>query len=271
MVAGDLILFPGPEHYSPSQKIGRAVERYKLWGKCVVYDFSDGDRIVDYLLKRCRMYVKRSMEPSLEVERVGAARLLHLPYGALYEYVTPDVHEIPKDFDISFTMTPDPNSPTQASRLAAYNSLLPLSNKDEFADLNLIVGQDTHGGRRAILDEADESSNSFRKYMDTLNRSKIIVTVQPDHLGGDSRLWEAFLSGAVVVSNDLSGQRLGLRNGVHYVAFNPYMPTSELSRLLLDLLNDDERRERIAQAGRDYVLRHHMPQNRIDRILNAIS
>jgi hypothetical protein len=106
--------------------------------------------------------------------------------------------------------------------------------------------------------------------MDKLHRAKIIVTVQPDHLGGDSRLWEALLSGAVVVSNDLGGQKLGLVDGNHYMSFNPHGDIQEFKALLLALLHDVEAavtRHTIAMNGRNHVLQHHMPPDRVETIL----
>lgn len=270
MTLADLILFPGVQHYRFPQALLGAIERYRLWNKTVIYDFSDGEYIVDTYVKYCNVYIKRTRKAALEPEDVPGGRILHLPYGPLYEYVKPTDYQEGRDIDIAFLMTPDPTSPTQASRQATYNALIDLSKTADFAGFNIVMGQEAHDGRRAIIDHSDSPENAFRRYMDKLHRAKIIVTVQPDHLGGDSRLWEALLSGAVVVSNDLSGQKLGLVDGNHYLSFNPLGDVRELKALLLALLHDDEAtvtRQTIAKNGREYVLGHHMPPDRVETIL----
>lgn len=270
MTMADLILFPGVQHYRFPQALLGAIERYRLWNKTVIYDFSDGEYIVDTYVKYCHMYIKRTCEAALEPKDVPGGKILHLPYGPLYEYVEPVDYQADRDIDIAFLMTPDPSSPTQASRQLTYNALTDLARTAEFSGFNIVIGQEAHDGRRAIIDHPDSPDNAFRRYMDKLHRAKIIVTVQPDHLGGDSRLWEALLSGAVVVSNDLTGQKLGLVDGNHYMSFNPHGDIREFKRLLLALLHDDEAaktRQLIARNGREYVLSHHMPTDRVETIL----
>jgi hypothetical protein len=271
MTLADIILFPGIQHYRFPQALLGGIERYRLWNKCVTYDFSDGEHISDVFLQRCNMYIKRTSKAALEPEEVPNGRILHLPYGPLYEYVEPvDYLRDERDIDIAFLMTPDPTSPTQVSRQATYNALTDLAKTQEFQKFNISIGQEAHDGRRAIIDHPDSPDNAFRRYMDKLHRAKIIVTVQPDHLGGDSRLWEALLSGAVVVSNDLGGQKLGLVDGNHYMSFNPHGDIQEFKALLLALLHDVEAavtRHTIAMNGRNHVLQHHMPPDRVETIL----
>ena len=105
---------------------------------------------------------------------------------------------------------------------------------------------------------------------DAIRRSKVVVNI---HYGEacdfESRVLEVLGSGACLVTEPLSSDaaHCGLRDGEHYVSFHD---ASELSRTVQELLEDEERRARIAQRGLLEAQARHTWRHRCDIIDNQL-
>jgi len=119
------------------------------------------------------------------------------------------------------------------------------------------------------------------EYLRTLARSKIVVTCQPDRWEGDWRTWEAFASGACVISDRvwleshgpepdywLMTPGKGVYHHDHMVGDFRYIPIGELIERLLKGNEYQLRSHRcIGIKGQDHTENSHRPSNRIDEIL----
>lgn len=109
-------------------------------------------------------------------------------------------------------------------------------------------------------------------YFRHLRDSKIIVTCNPSSWEGDFRLWEAFLSGALVMVDRmwiLDFMPNPPVHGKHWVTYDPGNKTDFMTKLAYysDPANIDEA-EAIAKRGYEFVLRNHMAVNRVEYLLN---
>ena len=109
-------------------------------------------------------------------------------------------------------------------------------------------------------------------YYRHLRDSKIVVTCNPSRWEGDFRLYEAFLSGALVMIDRmyiLDWMPNTPVHGKHWIVYDPGNKTDFMSKLSYysNPANIDEA-EAIAKTGYEFVLRHHMAVNRVDYILN---
>lgn len=115
-------------------------------------------------------------------------------------------------------------------------------------------------------------------YLETLARSKIVVTCQPDSWEGDWRTWEAFASGACVISDKIWLDNdapepdywcLTPGHGVYH--WGEYIPIGELcERLLIGKKLEDYclgSWRCIGTKGQERASIFHRPSNRIDEIL----
>lgn len=226
------------------------------WHKVIYYDFSDSPGIDDRYYSMARLYVKRSSQ-----RRLGK-KFIQVPYGILPEYYT-ESHRA-RDYDVSYPITPNANSSFEQSR---YRVSLALQNA---GFTNIRLGQSTDNGRRAILEEP--TGNPFLKYLSLLSATKVLITCSPDHLGGDSRLWEAFASGALVV---MDKPRVALPNpfidGRHCLIYEPnQIGIDTMIARVKVLLGDNEARQQIAKAGYKHAQKHHRAVNRVGMILGEL-
>ena len=105
------------------------------------------------------------------------------------------------------------------------------------------------------------------KYKECLFASKIVLHANPDWWEGDSRLWEAIASGALVfVDRMCQPIPHPFVDGVHVIFYDLTDDgMKELERRVLYYLSHDEERERIGKQGREFALAQHRPINRISR------
>lgn len=244
----DYIFRAGIDHFSYGDHLP--------WDKIIYYDFKDSSEIDDFYYGKARLYVKRSYH-----RRVGKS-LIQVPYGILPEYYTETLRA--RDIDVCYPITPNQRSPFEQSR---YWVALALQQSDF---TNIRLGQSTTSGRRAIFD--NPTGNPFMRYLSLLSASKVIIACGPDHLGGDSRLWEAFASGALVV---MDKPRVALPNpfvdGEHCIIYEPsHAGIRKMIRRVRMLLANSTERLRIAKAGKAHAIKYHQAKNRVGMILNEL-
>jgi hypothetical protein len=109
-------------------------------------------------------------------------------------------------------------------------------------------------------------------YKACLYDSRIVLHANPDWWEGDSRLWEAVASGALVfVDRMCQPITHPLVDGVHVIFYDLTDDgMRELERRILYFLAHDGERETLARQGREFALAQHRAINRIDAILDLI-
>ncbi len=106
-----------------------------------------------------------------------------------------------------------------------------------------------------------------RGYFDIMMRSNIIVTANPSGWEGDFRLWEALLTGNLVMCDWMVNPPPGLEHGKNIVF---YKSIEELNTLL-NYYGGMPEREKIGKAGREYCLQKSRFSNRVEEVLGIIS
>lgn len=257
LLDADLIFRAGDEHFTPSSDF---YDKNELWSKTVYYDFSDNDLIDQTRLKQCKLYVKRVL--SKEVSGV-----LQLDYCLMPEYVSSEAKA--RCHDIIYPILYKPEGHNEDAR----NWVNRILTRAFDSSGNSIIGMTTlakdENGRRAIFNDF-APDNPFYRYMEMLETSKIVWTCGPDHAGGDSRLWEALGSGAMVVTDD-GAKKYGLVDGYHCQMYNLDNIDKVIGQVEWLLANDWEEISKIGLAGRDFALSYHSPISRIQRVLDAIN
>lgn len=90
-------------------------------------------------------------------------------------------------------------------------------------------------------------------------------------INGDAnmRVFEALCSGSCLITDRVPDlHRLGLVEGVHYVGYDTHIGAAAAANALL---KDEDRRERIAAAGREIVLKNHLYAHRAQLLLEKLN
>ena len=113
-------------------------------------------------------------------------------------------------------------------------------------------------------------TNINTNYYDIMKSSKIIVTCNPDNQEGDHRLWEALLTGNIVMCDNILTPTLidnPLIEGEHLIF---YENRENLYKKIDYFLLREEEREKIGIAGREYCQKYHTFDNRVDFIIKKL-
>lgn len=255
MHEADLIFRPNDAHFNLPE-IDRQLNG--LLSKVIYYDIKDDTAIDQHRLGHCKLYLKRSWKKY----HTGT---MPFPYAILDEYTRGEDQD--RDIDVVYLFNPK-DTLNEHKRYVVYEEL----QRAGFE--NSIIGTVTHGrqnGRRMIFDKP--AANPFIKYLDILKRAKIVVTCGPDHPGGDSRLWEALASGALVVTdrpdNVLEDKLEDMKHCLVYDGSDRTSIQKAIARMKI-LLEYDNHREPMAYRGHIFAMAHHRAENRIDRVLNEL-
>jgi hypothetical protein len=112
-----------------------------------------------------------------------------------------------------------------------------------------------------------------KEYKKCLFDSKIILHANPDFWEGDSRLWEALSSGALVFVDRMCQPITNpLVDGEHVIFYDPTEDgLRKLEQKIVYYLQHDAQREAIGKQGRDFVLSHHRSIHRVNAIFDQLS
>lgn len=116
-------------------------------------------------------------------------------------------------------------------------------------------------GRRYTL---EETARVYRQ-------SRIVVNIGRDDYPQDANLrtFEAMAGGALLLTQLPSElTRLGFEAGVHFLG---YREAGEIASLVRRYLSDEPARRRIAEAGREKVLREYTYEARVEKLLECIA
>jgi hypothetical protein len=132
-----------------------------------------------------------------------------------------------------------------------------------------IVGEVNKGGRGDA--RGDYVNNMV--YFNMMRAAGVVVTANPASWEGDTRLWEALMSGALVMCDQMyTPLHRPLIHGTHLVYYTATNKTDFITKLeyyTIDPRGQDEAR-RIGVQGREYAMRWHRSVSRIDYILSVV-
>ena len=110
------------------------------------------------------------------------------------------------------------------------------------------------------------------RYKQCLYDSKIVLHANPDPWEGDSRLWEALASGALVFVDRMYAP-IGnpLIDGEHLIFYDlTDQGVETLERKIIHYLNHDAERQEIGMQGRELVITHHRSIDRVAEIIRQL-
>ncbi len=261
LLKATFIICAGNEHFK-QPKINRLLGWHNLWPRVAYMDFSDGLNLHNKPMQKCLAYVKRTGGTS--------GKRLELGYNLLDQYSV--VPHQDRDIDVVYLFDHHPglrDEPDRnvVGRQRVYEAL-------EAANLD-----NTHLGRlheqstrmwRCILEPREE--NPLIEYLRYLRRAKIVFTIQPDHGGGDFRLWEAFASGALVICDKPRLERHPFVPYKHYIPVDPLDKTSveDVIGSIPILLENDALRDSVALKGWTHARTYHRAVHRVTTLIEHL-
>lgn len=117
-----------------------------------------------------------------------------------------------------------------------------------------IIGWRARKGRQGV----------HEAYVRALLETKIIVVTQRDRYEDHYRLFEALISGALVLSDQMLSFPWGVKDGSTIVV---YQNPNDLEKKILYYLDNPKERFKIAKAGRELSLKHHRSYHRWEDLL----
>ena len=268
--AADYIIFcqnhfiaPNPFHRSFLQMKDRYREQ------AIMLDYRDHPRkIIDADDFRWRLYFKRSCvdRENGRVMSYGALPVIPTAYCVIDDMCDPPAHQdATRRLDVSCLFGDKVINSWYFVR--ARGRLLQFAKRFAAAHrkLSMQIGPVSECGSvgRATIDP---------KYKRCLYDSKIVLHANPDPWEGDSRLWEALASGALVfVDRLLAPIKNPLIDGAHLIFYDLTDEGMEiLEQKIVRYLADDGERQRIAMQGREFVMTHHRSINRVSEIIGSL-
>ena len=110
--------------------------------------------------------------------------------------------------------------------------------------------------------------NINKNYFEKMCSSKIVLTAAPKNHEGDYRLYEALASGALVFTDSfLTPVNNKFIHKKHLIVYNNI---NQLYQLIQYYINNEDERKEIAKNGREYVLKYHTFDNRLEKIIEEI-
>jgi len=182
-------------------------------------------------------------------------------YGIVKDYLPFEQFNTNRDIDVicSLRRFDGPTSPRELTMawMREYQSRSKIKGK-------IRVGSISSGSREVV-------DNSYQK---TLNRAKIIVTANPMKWEGDSRLYEALASGALVFVDAIYTPLENPLIHDEHVVFFDTSNTDEAKRKLFERLDfylrNEARRQQVAWRGYVHAMRHYRAVNRMDDVFTKV-
>lgn len=247
-------------------QFGPIKDKYKE--KTILLDYDDSPRFIyDADDFRWRLYFKRSCvdREAGKVIDYGALRVLPTAYCAVDDMCDPPLcDDSGRTIDLSCLF--DDNILDSPYFMLARGRLLKFAKR--FAakhDISAQIGTVSDCGPvgRSRIDP---------NYKRCLYKSKIVLHANPDHWEGDSRLWEALASGALVFVDRMFARiKHKPIDGEHLVFFDLTDEGLEaLEQKLVYYLANGSERARIGAQGREFVLAHHRSIHRANEIIHEL-
>ena len=266
LIKAEYIFRSNDEHFDIPE-IDNFLDEHSLWKKVVYYDFKDSCQVDLPRLKQCSAYAKRSWTKG--IHRKALPRfippLFPLNYSLLSAYKEIDQKK-ERDIDVVCAFE---DSPAIGKR--RYNLIQEVKAANfQNSHIGLIKGGEDM--RKAIF--IPRENNPYIDYLSLLGRAKIIFTAFPDMQDGDSRIWEALSSGALIVADQckipMSHPLVHLEHCILFDAMNP-QSIKEAIVLAKYYLENEKKRAELAAAGKAFVEKYHSPAERMAELLDWLA
>ncbi len=248
----------------------------KLWGKLILYDIND-DSYFHYHAdqQKCLLYLKRAWDESINPEH--RKNIIPTDFALLQMYLD----AVPIGFYPNRDMAVTCTLPQNKNGTARYKVVTAVKNadwphvKDWVQQMTLFYSSgwilsSAATSYRCELTPLPPHINWWYVYIHMLRRTKILFNAANHSAIGDHRTWEAFASGALVITDRIPGSCPNPPiPGEHYIKFNLNNP-DETIEIAKELLGDTEQREKIAKAGLEHAIKYHSSKGRVEHIMGEI-
>jgi len=138
--------------------------------------------------------------------------------------------------------------------------------RDQTSRIVSSLGQDNLTTFAGLKGDADNKgrSNVSLAYVEALLDSKIVVVAQRDNWEDHYRLFEALVSGSMVLMDRMLSLPAGLENGTSIVEFTS---AQDLRSKALYYIHHQEERIEIARRGRSVAMSRHRTWHRIEEVI----
>jgi hypothetical protein len=232
--------------------------------KLVCIDWIDEPDLFIYSPEKCQSYFKRSYciseggNPNEQLitrrKEIDNDRVIPFAYCALPEF---DIHSDIKlaDRPIQLGVYLRPTCPNR------YWTLQVVEQIAKQLGVTYHVGP-VNDASRSVGTKCHYDS----EYLNYLANTQIIVTCQPTGWEGDSRLWEALSSGALVISDRIFTQYAGRPEVLQYDIGN----SEDLFSKIYTSINNLELSQMLAKANKNYTINYNTPKARMKHVLDHL-
>lgn len=239
---------------------------YRQYHKEIIIDYNDWidtRNVPNNIFPLVKKYFKRSIIDKYNNKIVEYSRdIIYLTYGIRSDYLLFD-----SDYN-KLLNNNDNNYKYDVCCLFDFNDKQPNSNRSKIV---LEVGK--YDGAK-FVGTVNRNSERYcsvnEEYYNILKNSKIIVTANPYSYEGDYRLYEALLSGNLVLCDEMLGNKLLKYPFVNKEHLVYYKNTDEILELIKYYINNEEERNNIAINGKEYVLKYHKFSDRVNEVLGNL-
>jgi len=270
------------DHHRPQDTtvtVESLLDAQNLWKRVIIYDVCDPSefRFDQSRIGKCLLYLKRAWADDCIPKQYN--NIIPIDTSLLDAYL--DV--VPVDYyhyrDLTVTCTlPQAMRGNARDRIVdyvKYHHWPRLPGMVGFTQVTLFYTSGWVMSSAAInyrfpRNYPDPQMNWWYVYMHMLRRTQILFTGMTHGAPGDHRMWEAFSSKALIVTDRV---RSDMPNppiaGKHFIPFDLNDPEKSLKEAE-ELLVDTKTREAIAQAGFDHACKYHSSKARVEYIMNEI-
>lgn len=259
----------------PNMELLKKIALYKKYNKEIIIDFNDSQNhlysniLDDYnnvflffkrsiVNKKKFIYIKypKRINNTVIKEVIPMSQALTLPYIKLIN------NNLERIFDISCMFKFNISS-LEGMR---YQIVRQLKKERLYKKYNIFIGE-------IDKDKNNFYSNAVNKYMEQMQKSKIVITCCKNTKWkgeGDYRFFESFSSGALVFSYKMMTPiKNPFINKKHVIYFTNVRELEKLINYYLKKENENERLK-IAKNGHNHCLKYHTMYSRIDQIIEEI-
>lgn len=262
LTRADLVIRMGNDHFDDKGPLG-LLRHHKLLKRTLYVDCSDEPTPPSNVLRSYAGYIARVP--------VEGPRTAVMHYGVSDDFFVAPPR--PRIFDVAYLFKPAEHAYNEHRRQCVWRHL------EDYGFQNTYFGRVTtdHWPDGRLVDprrnytQALVDGNPVYEYLKVLRKARVVVTIPPDHGGGDGRLWEAFASGALVVTDYRINDALQkpFVDKKHCLLFDSECECSiEKTLHTIDLLLAmPDQLNLIALRGQEHAVKFHHVTNRVGYLI----
>lgn len=236
---------------------------YRQYHKEIIIDYNDWTdtrNVPNNILPLVKKYFKRSIVNKYNNRIIKYSRdIIPISYGIRSDYL---LHYF------NYKNSIGTNYKYDVCCLFDFNDKQPNSNRSK-----IVLEVEKYQGNKfvgTINRNVERYCSVNKEYYNILKNSKIIVTANPYSYEGDYRLYEALLSGNLVLCDEMLGNNLLKNPFINKKHLIFYKNTDEILELIKYYIDNEEERNNIGLNGREYVLKYHKFSDRVDEVLSNL-